>query len=215
MYDTVEEARQKLESSVVMYDGIPVFIVGASGSKNKVMLQYIELPISPRGQSEGSKSASIMDPLWDFKTIGSKLGYVQIKDLKTGVFESVFTSRIPTRHSRQGLDERTVYVSPPTFSGMDYGWGVIITQPGLIDTMRKNFPSIKEAFDGLTNKPEMFKSVGISRKMILMYDRVSPPYLIYRQEKIGYTEDGINFKLAKHKDFLREELQDMEGLKIA
>lgn len=215
MYDTVEEATQKLVNSVVLYKDLPVMIIKAGGSKNKVSLAYTPLPVI--GADRSLDKALIEDPGWDFKDLGSRLGYVSVQSPQTGVYETVFTARIPTRHSRQGLDERTVSIKFPNLDPpeWDYRWSTLVERGGLVTTLKGLYNTSKEAFDLITKNPKTVRSQPISRKLLLYYDRINPPNLVYRNEKIGYTEDGETFKLAIHKQYLKEELTDMVGLKIA
>ena len=167
--------------------------------------------------NEGPIPVSIDDPLWDFRSGGTKLGYVSIINPVTRYSESVFLTRIPTRHSRQGLDQRTVEIVQFMDRETQYKftWNDIVYKTqSLKDTIQGTFPSVSEAFKNVTENYKDFRSVPIHRKLSLLYDKVSPPYLIYRNEKIGYTENGLVFKLAKHKSYLKEELVDMRGLKV-
>lgn len=198
-----------------MYNNIPVYIVGATGKKKNVNLHFRNLPLN---DEKDPLTRTIDDPLWDFKSGGARLGYTTVlNQVNTNLHDTVFLSRIPVRHSRQGLDNRTVmihHLERDTEQG--YSWGDILNRgPGLINTIRGNFDAPEVAFNLITENNKEWKSIPIHRKLVLVYDKVSPPYLIYRQEKIGYTEDGKNFKLAKHKSYLKEELVDMIGLKIA
>lgn len=214
MYDTVEEARQKLESSVVLYDSVPVYIQSCSGKKNEVNLTFINLPVTGKDQEKTIRS--ITDPRWDFRSIGTRLGYTPVKSPVNNSWETVFVSRVPIRHSRQGLDNSTVSVIQfDTGSGYGYSWNDVLMSGGLIRTIKGDYPSTESAFDKITKDPELFKSIPVHRKLALFYDKVNPPNLLYRNDRIGYTEDGRIFKLAKHKNFLREELTDVIGLKIA
>lgn len=211
MYDTIEEARQKLEQSIVLFDGLPVYIQGIGGGRNKVSLVFSRLPFT---KSSGKmEDVPISNPSWDFKTMGQKLGYVNV--LEDGRNSVVFTSRMPSRHSRQGLDQRTVVVKPLPDAVTRIEWGNLFQHEGLVNTIRGKYHTIDEAYNELTKHPNKNIAIAISRKLALKYDKVVPPTLIYRNEPIGYTEDGVRFKLAKHKAFMAEELVDMEGLKIA
>ena len=212
MYDTREEASQKLEGSVVLFDGSPVMITGTGGSKNKVFLSWSPIPY--RGQSQ-NESTLINDPRWNFKALGQRLGYVDVETQGTGIRETVFLSRIPTRHSRQGLDSRTVAVISRPDATYSYNWDMIVPQEGLVNTMRGIFVDSFTAFKEITKDPTHLKSMAISRKLLLTWNRVSPPVLFYRNDPIGYTEDGKVFKIADHKKYLIEELIDMENLKVA
>jgi hypothetical protein len=211
MYDTAEEAVQKLVGSVVLYDGHPVSVTNADGRGSKLLLYFVPLPLDPDRPAD-STAKYIEDPLWDFKTLGSRLGFVEISrhDYR-GV---VYCSRVPTRHSRQGLDQRTVHIAHIAGSP-GFEWpNLLYNNDGLVRTMKGVFRKSLEAFEMLT-KTGSAKAVPISRKLTMCYDDVTPPILLYRNDRIGYTEDGDLFKLAKLKQYLKEELVDMEGMKVA
>lgn len=213
MYETAEEARQKLEHSVVLFDNQPVYIQGTAGKRGALQLIYKGLPWS---DSEQGQLAAIDDPRWDFRSGGSKLGYTDMLNTREGHLESVFISRMPVRHSRQGLDDRTVYISiPDTPTNDRYDFQSLIrSEHGLRKVICNQYDSVQDVFKKITSDNRRYKSLPFSRKLALLYDRVSPPVLLYRNEKVGYTEDGVTFKLANHKKFLTEELVDMTGLKI-
>lgn len=218
MYDTVEEIRQKIDGSVVLYDGYPVRIFGADGSKSKLVVHCMKLPLESKPiqmSDNGMLHIPASDSKWDFKSLGSRLGYVQTKG-PLSTLDSVFVSRVPVRRSRQGLDTHTTTViSPPEWGGYRLTIEQLMYQPNFVNTMMGSFPKSKEAFNTLINSSKIVQSVPISRKLAMSYDRVSPPVLLYRTEKVGYTEDGTVFKIAEHKKYLTETLVDMEGLKVA
>lgn len=215
MYDTVEEARQKLENSTVLFEGQPVHVLQVSGKKNQVTLGYYPLPFS-RGDCEGPKDfVSISDKRWDFKSLGTKLGYINVeKSPWHKGHEAVFASRVPTRNSRQGLDTRTVRITQ-FYPENNWEWTHILGVEGLNRTVNNIFPTAPEAVTMLYESPDHFRSVAIGRKLMMIFDKINPPNLVYRNEKVGYTENGKEFKLAPHKSFLAEELTDMFNLRIA
>lgn len=216
MYDTVEEAKQKLANCVVLYDGHPMYVRDAGKGRQGIELYCYKLPVSRVNRNEDF-TLLINDPKWDFKTFGSKLGYMSIKNPANEMFESLFVSRVPVRHSRQGLDDKTTLLTPCLDEGSyRFSFHDVIYNDtfGIIKTIKNDFPSPESAFKLLTENPQ-YHSVPIHRKITFLYDQVSPPYLVYRNDKIGYSEDGKTFKLAKHKTYLQEELSDMIGLKIA
>lgn len=217
MYDTIEEARQKLEGCVVIFDNTPVRIVKIGGKDSKILLYYTPLPLIQGAFDDSSLKKEYMEsPLWDFRNLGSRLGYVAMTNPVTGYSDTVFVSRGPFRHSIQGLAERTVFIKHHGLHQYSWpcSWINIIMSPSIINTMQSKYPPSPEVFQSLVKEGKV--SAGpISRKLALFFDRVNPPNLVYRNEKVGYTEDGLTFRLASHKSYLKEELQDCEGLKIA
>lgn len=216
MYDTVEEIKQKLIGSVVLFDGHPVLLKDAEKKKSSINLFFYRLPIS-RTKTVEAEIVDVSDPKWDFRNFGQKLGYISIKNPVSDKFESLFITRVPVRHSRQGLDDKTTLITPcPEEGSYRFSWTDIVYNDTstITNTVKNQFPGVESAFQILTKNKE-FHSIPIHRKITFLYDQVCPPYLIYRSDKIGYSEDGKLFKLARHKEYLREELTDMIGLKIA
>jgi hypothetical protein len=215
MYDTVEEALQKIGNTVILYQDVPVYVSTATGKKGKVKLHITKLPAV-----SGAEDYSIDDPGFDFKGIASRLGYTEVRNPVTDIFETVYLSRIPIRGQqgniviRQGLDDRTVKVDPVTDFGFKWN-DLILRDSGFVNSVQDIFKTTKKAFDLITNSDPEYTSVPFHKKLALYYDTISPPYLLYRNQKIGYTEDGLVFKLARHKQYLREELTDIVGLKVA
>jgi len=210
MYDTKEEAHQKLVNSVVIYDNYPVYVDAAGGNKNHVWLQFRRLPLIGDGPSD---KRDINDPRWDFRNLGNKLGYVIMESPSTKIRESVYISRLPIRVSRQGLDRKTIEIAGSTV--YPFAWEHIIVQEGIVQTMQNLFLSSKDAFDSLVSSKGAVRSMPIGRKLALTYDFVTPPVLLYRGDRVAYTENGFRFKLAPHKQYLKEALEDVGGLAIA
>lgn len=215
MYDTREEAQQKLSGSTVLFDGLPVHVLDARGSKNKVQLDFHRLPLPSTGVSGPQDSVNINDPRWDFRTLGTKIGYVDVeKSPFDGKQEAVFVTRIPTRNSRQGLDHRTTRVWQFPLQEHSWNWEQLICFEGLVRSIQNKYVTTQQAVQHLYKYPDTVKSVAVGRKLLMTFDKINPPNLVYRHEKIGYSEDGVTFKLAPHKVHLKEELVDMQYLKI-
>lgn len=216
MYDTAEEATQKLVNSTVLFDGNPVQVVAARGGRKKIVLDFKVIPLSLETDSSYS-SELLTDSRWDFRSLGSKLGYVNIESSPfDGRAEALFCTRVPTRVSRQGLDGRTAKVLQFPLSEHPWDWErILYSGEALVKTLKRQFPTAKQATEMVLTDTNNIKSVAFGPKLMMIFDKVNPPNLVYRNEKIGYTEDGLTFKLAKHKQHLTEELSDMERLKIA
>src|ERR1700744_2925903 len=98
IYTTKEEATQKIINSTVLYDGKPVLLFQANGDRNKVVLSGYYLPKTSTSNSN-IITKPIEDPLWDFTSGASRLGYSTVKS-RYEKMEAVFTSRVPTRVTR-------------------------------------------------------------------------------------------------------------------
>jgi hypothetical protein len=210
MYTTRAEAEQKISGTTILYDGDPVYISNVGGSDGKVTLEFCKIPFG----SNKRQWVDIDDPLLDFKSISSKLGYVDYYSSR-GIREALFVSRAPVRTTRQGVDSRVVRIFSFFNDRHSYSWDHILEQESLNSTIKNKYTPASTAIKDLLNSPDEVRSVAISRKCMLAFDKVNPPNLIYRNERVGYTEDGKLLKLAPHKKFLAEELTEMQGFKIA
>jgi hypothetical protein len=222
MYETVEEVRQKLVGSVIMFDNQPVFVQSSDSDDNGINITIDCLPLNRKSPSRNK--VYIEDPKIDFRSLGTRLGFINMVDPSGNYTEDVvYSSRVPIRQSKQGLDERTVAFRQINSNYKVNVFSSAVSREGLNNTLMNKFPSPKEAYDYIMNTPNVVAKAfhrkyvvakAFHRKYSLFYDKISPPFLIYRNEKVGYTEDGITFKLPKSKDFLTEELSDMIGVKV-
>lgn len=204
-----DEVVKKFSDTTVLFEGKPVQIVEVRHEGDDIFkLDYAPNPISFGART---KTAYIQDAGWDFTSLASRIGYI---DIPYGEWiESVYCSRMPRRQTRQGLDSETVMVINP-FRDSDYNWNTVKNSIFLNNTINNCFRSLKDSVDLLIGDPYKYKALAVSRRMAVTWDQVNPPNLFYRNERIGYTEDGVTVRLAKHKHFLHEELTDMMGLKV-
>ncbi len=211
MYDTAEEAKQKLGDSVVLFDGRPVYIYSSDISGDRVRLIFVDLPLPKKSEY---RFEFIDHPSWDFRSLGSKLGYVNYFDKNSEKWDIVYLSRVPVRTSRQGLDSKTVSCRLPIWTENGIDWSHLLYTEPFIDMFNNKRLSPTAAFQKLMSDPDEYNSISFSKKFALYYDQVNPPNLIYRNKKIGYTEDGLSVKLSRNALYLAEEIRDMEGMVI-
>lgn len=203
-----DETVKKFSGTTVLYDGKLAQICDVTGDGDTIQLEYVLLPY--RGQP--SKKAYILDSNWDFTSLASRIGYVNVE--WGGVMNAVYCSRLPKRQTRQGLDTETVQVVNPLKDVSEFNWNAVKDSPHLNITINNLYPSLKSCVQTLIQDPVKNRSLSVSRRMAVVWDRINPPNLLYRRDRIGYTEDGETVKLAAHKHFLYEELTDMMGLKV-
>lgn len=212
MYDTREEARQKLEGTIVIYEGKPVIVIEAANDSNGgVRLAFSRLP-----SKREIEWANIEDKKWDFRNMGAHLGYMDYFMDKVG--EPVYSVRVPRRQSKQGLCDSNVRTSiflNDKMAGYAPEFARMYVQEDFVRMMSLGKRDPEKVFRDLIKAPSNTYGQSINKKLALYWDRVNPPNLLYRGKRIGYTEDGSNYKLAPMFTHLTEELVDMENLKIA
>lgn len=212
MYDTNAEAKQKLASTIVLLEDTPVTVLDAKGDGDKLSLKYVRL------RTGEEKWASIRDKGWEFRNLGSRLGYTNT-DL-SNYKEALYLTRMPVRKSIQGLS--TYNVSIPNFKGSDKlglpktrcDWSVACSrQTWFLDTLEGKYPGIPELISEFTKNP-LLTSRAFNRKLAIRKTKVGPFYLEYRGKDIGYTEDFDRWNISKDFEHLRESLEDVVKLKV-
>jgi hypothetical protein len=215
MYETKEEFNQKLAGCIVLLNNTPVSISEATGgSKTKINLNYTEL------RSKKSDVISAWDPGWDFRTLGSRLGYTNI-DFGNGSYRQVlYLTRAAVRQASrtQGLSQNNVkydgFKADPG-RGLDYyklTWNQLISGDWFTNTLERKYPSMEEIIEGFKDKS--LSSRAFDSKFAISKPSVGPFYLEYRGKDIGYSDDLFRWKLGEDFDYLRESL-DHIGMKIA
>lgn len=168
----------------------------------------------------------IDDPLFEFRNLGGKLGYINSE--VEGITEAVFSWRLPVRkaHSTQGLSRHNVRtsmrlgcerlgISKYEFSFDNDGRDSIIEQPAFTETVQGKFPDIKEAARKITGQ-DIFISLAFNRKFAFRRDYIGPVYVQYKGKDIGYTDDFTKFKLHEDFKYLSESLEEIDKeIKIA
>lgn len=205
MFDTKEEAEQKLYDTVVMFDGNPVHITGVTTRDNKPSLGYYKIC----EKNPTSSFTDIDDPNWDFKNLGGRLGYTDV--VFDGRKQAVYTRRVPVRkaHRTQGLGYNNVKIDPLRdfkklgLRGMSLNFGHLLTQPGFKSTLKKQFKSLNEAKSAL-EKDEELLSTSFDKNLALRRSPLGFIFLDYKGKEVGYTEDCHTFRVPKEFRYLDE-----------
>jgi len=209
MYDTKEEFHQKLVGTVVLYNSVPVSIQEALGSsKNKIILDCYKLRTKER------ETVSAWDPGWDFRTIGSRLGYMNFDYGEGSYRQALYLTRVAVRQavSTQGLSQKNVKYDgfrPDKTKGLDYykpTWTQIVQNEGFVDTLERKYPSLTEIYD-VFSKEKSLSSKAFHPKFAINKPSIGPFYLEYRGKDIGYSDDLSRWKIGEDYDYLRETLE--------
>jgi hypothetical protein len=213
MYDTNEEANQKLKQTVVLLKKSPVWIMEATGGHKKVELTHHNL----RG---GTVSKTpIFSPDWEFRDLGSRLGYANM--IYGNLLEATYVQRAPVRqaHNTQGLSAKNLIITPlkgsqrlgipqvnldfntfyPTAPFCDMLEGKYLQIEQIMNEFQKNMYVISRAFN---------------REFAVRRADVGPFYLQYKGKDIGHTDDFYKWKIAPQFKYLNETLDHIK-LKVA
>lgn len=217
MYETREEANQKLVQTVALYNNRPVYIQDSQGSKTKLKLLYQDL----RSKQEGS--ALIWDQGWEFRNFGDRLGYTNAENqTPSGTYkEAVYLSRVAVRkaHQTQGLSAQNLKIPKLRgckrvgLPGVLLGWGSVYHREFFLNTLEKTYPTLPEVYSNFLSDNELV-SKAFSRQLAIRRPHIGPFFLEYRGKDIGYTDDFGTWKISPDFSYLRESLEDIHNLNI-
>jgi len=197
-YETTEEVKFRLENTVVLYDGEPVYINrvedGAElGEVARVF--FTKLPLDDRRETRKFLSSRKFD-LAPFP-----MGYMNYNK------DAIFVTRSPIRQNRQGLCVHTVRTTTIDGGRADIGFIRMISDQGFTDMVKGVYPSFPDAVDLM--EEESYYSVALSRSIALKVDRdLDVLFLKKNNTNCGIALRGeIGIRLSKKYHFLREELE--------
>lgn len=216
MYETHEEANQKLKATVVLFKKDPVYILEAGGGKKHVTLTFSYL----EDQTKQEKK-EINETGWNFRDLGSHLGYANFEGGIKRHNEALFLTRMPVRQcsSTQGISQKNLNV--PNFRGshklglspQGLSWNHVYLSKPFLRMLRDDYPDLR-TISSQFSKDAWLTSKAFSREFAVRKDDVGPFYLQYKGKDIGYSDDLYRFKISPQFDYLRETM-DHINLKVA
>ena len=215
-YETLEEAEMRLNGTVVLYDGEPVYITrvakaGPDDGKADVFRVYAQpLPYKPNGGLEdGAFRKFISSKKFDLSTF--KMGFMNYKG------EAIYCSRKPARQYKQGISNNTFVTKPLTgdkpfpYGAKAYRLTDLITDKSFVDMVKGVYPSFEKAREKVSKDGG---SCAFSREYALMADADLDGliYLYHKGDKVGFILDD-KVKLANKMKCLKEALAEL-GLRL-
>ena len=166
MYDTVEEARMRLASTVIFYRGTPKFVRDCvAGLGGEIMLQMDNLPTL-----NGGVAISIRDPDLNMREFRSAVGYMNNVTLDGGVsYKAQYIMRMPIRGDgfKQGLHNSNLVF--PRIDGERQRWDRALMSPAFKDMLGGIYPSIEEC-KRILDEDQSQHSVAFNRTFALAKD---------------------------------------------
>lgn len=212
MYDTRDEANQKLSGTIVLFKNNPVLIResggsnGSNGSKLTLLFKYLR-----DGKAD---EALIVDKGWEFRNLGPRIGYLNV-DMGQGSYkEATYVTRMGVRasHNTQGLSQKNLKFNslkgskrlglspqPITFANVS-------TQPYFLDMLEQKYPTVKDISTQFS-KTSWLVSKAFDRQFAIRRDDVGPFYLQYRGKDVAHSEDFEKWKVAPHYAYLQEQME--------
>lgn len=211
MYDTKEEANQKLGQTVVLFHGQPCYIIEAVGKGSKLSLRYNLM------RPKEERSNLIQEDGWEFRNLGQRLGYVNVNLGEKSYKEALYTTRVAVRaaHNTQGLSSKNLRYgslkgsSRLGLSGYSLGWNSLYQSGYFCDTLEDKYPTFLEVKDSFSTD-NYLSSKAFHRSFAVRRHDVGPYYLEYKGKDIGYTDDFFRWKIADNYKYLEESLDHIE-----
>jgi hypothetical protein len=199
-YETADEIRFRLENTVVLYDGKPVYItrVDAGGEDGEIArVFFYDLPLVGNNKETRKFLSSRKFDLTPFK-----MGYLNYNG------EAIFVSRSPVRQNRQGLCVNNTVFTTIKGQRAEFSYNQMIGSSGFIDMVMGTYPDFKTAGTMLDEKG--IKSVAVSRSFAFIIDHdLEALLLMHKGVKCGLAMKGDRgLKLPPKFAFLREEMEE-------
>ncbi len=217
MYQTRDEAQLRLSNTVVIYDKAPIWVRQAlHNDEGLIVLEVCRL------KGNRTKVIELRDPKLNLRNL--PLGYMNCTS------NVRYLTRIPTRRYKQGLCRSNVHI--PNLDAEVMGGVInqqfyqeeeqpapgadlqhIMGEEGFTHMMTGVYPAYANVMELLTDKKRPIQSMAFSRTLALAKDNIELIYIGYKGERVGWSEDGEQFKLAKQFHYLNE-IMEQNGVRI-
>lgn len=207
MFDSAQDAKQKLESTVVLLDEVPIYVTNAldGDGPGKIRLRYASLPCE--GRDFDDKQVEFSEERIDFRTLGSRLGYMNAIS-RSGHKQAIYTMRTPTRKTIQGLSRANLqfshFESTDQMPGNNCPWEDHFSKKHFSDMLKGEYPSMGSAYDRIEKG---WTAVAFNRHFALKHKTVGPIYLEYKGRDVAWTENLDRFNLSPAFKHLGETLE--------
>lgn len=205
-YETQEEVNFRLNNTVVLYDGKPVYITRVNmpeveDKKEIARVFFVELPYGKR-LGEGAKETRKYLSSRKFDLAPFRMGYFNHNG------EAIFVSRAPVRQNQQGLNAKNVtFIDACGKRAENMNFNEMIKSQGFVDMVNGVFPDFTAAGELLGNKDS--SSIAISRSFAFHVDHdLEALMLLHKGIPCGIALKGDRaLKVPPKFHFLREEME--------
>lgn len=199
-FDSIQDANQKLASTVVMAKGLPCYIETVQGLNTDQQAKIYWMPLDQHRND--SEILRLDKETFEVKRLPS-LGYVNHRNY------SHYLSRRPVRQAVQGLNSRNVHIP-----GGDEGtpnWDAMLYSRDFADMLMNKYISFDRVFDEILTSQMPLKK-AFSRTFAMSIDDLEAVYLWNRGVKVAVANNpkkyGPVFKVPQKYKYLNEELTE-------
>lgn len=237
-YENIKEARMRLRNTVVLYDGEPYYIFHITDkypNKPSIFRVYME-PIKKQmehrnyrwnpdfgGEEDFNEKldAKVKEGVFVRKMMSSAK-FNKFRPFPLGMINIngsvLYAERQPTRRSSQGLCSDALKTSVVT-KAMTPRRGSIfhvgLESVELAETIRGDYPSLKECIERLGDKNVINGGVAFDREFALVRGPVDLLLLNYKTETIGYIDQNspiTALNLSERYSYLKEKIAEQGGI---
>lgn len=202
MYATADEARFRLEGTVVLYEGHPYYVLSAEDHEDGTP----RISITPHREGFRGGAAvrkKVNSPLFR-RFVTPELGYTNF--FSEGSTNASWAERLPVRRSRQGLCAENVSVTDP-ITGYRHNWNSFSRSAAFLEMIENRYPSFDEAMGRLVPG----SSIAVSRNFALAADEGGITTLVYKKGRVGLVFRG-GIYVHPSKQFLLETITEEPNL---
>jgi hypothetical protein len=200
------QARERLTGTVVLYDGLPVFISNVEDGENFANDGVPRANITFCGDTEGNRQRKRLDsPKFNkFRSL-PELGW-----LNTTKYGAILLSRKATRSRLHGLNSSNIrgqfFHNSGQYSLTPYErvWDDFYNSSSFVDLCKDVYPALG---DVLLNVQEE-SALAFSRKFVVYRDTLGLRWLYRETERIGIFTNSNSLNLLEKFKFYREEIMN-------
>lgn len=194
-YTTLEDLRQHLASTVVLYRSQPHFVQGQGHNNDgSFYVSLVALPV----ENNRPFRVSINDP--DLEPRGARLGYCNVGNV------AYYLSRIPRRQFQQGLGSNNVNI-PRDNGNRVTSFDRLLHEPGFADLLRNTYPTFQEAVQQLEAPDSTKFRIAFHRHFAIEHDDLGFVRLLFKGDAVGYGK-ADRYNLPQRYSYLAETLTE-------
>lgn len=239
-YENLKEAQMRLRGTVVLYDGVPHYVMAITNHRADGIFSVYMEPIGPdmiikkagrppydQYNNEDTQLGPVMD---EWMAVHPKSAIVR-KHMNSPKFNRfrpfplgmcnysgavLFLERQPTRKTEQGLTsagivETSVSVKNTDGSG-SMRTGIPVTDPSMRATIEGNYPSAVDCISNLCDKTVTNSAVAFHRNFAIVRGPVGTLFLAYKTGIVGFlnNSDASVITLPKESVHLKEAIAELQ-----
>lgn len=197
MYDSLEQARLRLDGSVILWKGHPYYVRGISGRAPKnLVATFDKLPIG----SEPTVNVNLNDP------------DIEVKNIRFGYWNTsagaCYITRIPNRNTHQGILLENLYFRMtgeprgPLSRNQIRATSNPLNNPTFADMFCRKYPTFNEVLEKLQVE-EGPRSIAFHPHFALEKSKLGFFTLHYKGKAVAWSDDK-QFRIPPTFQFLRE-----------